>query len=50
MNHLTYNASLAAGLLCASVGAGLQWGAPIGLMVAGAIILAATVVTAKVIA
>jgi len=34
-----YNASVAAGVVCASVGAGAQWGWPVGLMVAGGLVL-----------
>lgn len=42
MNQLVYNVSLGAGTLLASVGAGLQWGAGMGLMVAGGLVIGLT--------
>lgn len=44
MNQLTYNASLLVGTAAASVGAGMQWGGAIGLMVAGALVIGLTLV------
>lgn len=44
MNVLIFNATNAAGVALASVGAGAQWGWPVGLMVAGGLVLALSVV------
>lgn len=46
MNQLTYNASLLAGTAAISAGAGLQWGLAAGLMMAGALVIALTLVGA----
>lgn len=46
MNQLTYNVSLLAGTAAMSAGAGLQWGAPVGLMAAGVLVIALTLVGA----
>ena len=48
MNVLTFNAALAAGVALSTAGAWVHWGASIGLMVAGALILALTLVVAYV--
>ena len=50
MNLLTYNASMATSLTLASSGAAIQWGAGIGLMVAGALVMVITLVTLKFVA
>lgn len=42
MNRLTYNISIALGTVLLGVGAGLQWGLAIGLMMFGALIVALT--------
>lgn len=47
MNPRTYNASIAAGVSSAAIGAGAQWGWPMGLMVAGALVLALAVSTLR---
>lgn len=39
------DACLVAGTVMASVGAGMQWGMPYGLMVGGALVIALTVYT-----
>ncbi len=49
MNRIFYNGGLAAGALLASIGAGLQWGAGVGLMVAGVLVIALTLVGAHMI-
>ena len=42
MQQITYNASLLAGTVAASVGAGLLWGVAVGLMVVGGLVLGLT--------
>lgn len=42
MNQLTYNVGLLAGTAAVSAGAGLQWGLAVGLMAAGALVIALT--------
>jgi hypothetical protein len=42
MNKLVYNGSLAVGTAMVGLGAGLQWGVGVGLMVTGGLVLAAT--------
>ncbi|MFZ6755767.1 hypothetical protein ACO0K9_00990 [Undibacterium sp. Ji50W] len=46
MNFLTYNISLATGLICLTVGATLQWGIGIGLLTAGVTTISLTIVSA----
>ncbi len=46
MNQLMYNASILAGTALASIGAGLQWGVPVGLMVMGVLIVGLTLLAA----
>lgn len=47
MNQLTYNISMAAGLLACSLGAALQWGWGVGGMVFGGLTIALTLITLK---
>lgn len=48
MNRLVvYNVSLVAGVGAASTGAGLRFGYPVGLMVAGALMIALTLLLAN---
>jgi hypothetical protein len=48
MNQLIYNASLLIGTGALSVGAGMQWGVSVGVMVAGAAVLVCTAFSAMV--
>lgn len=48
MNALIYNSCLAGGTAMLSGGAAAQWGAPMGLMVAGALLITLTIATALV--
>jgi hypothetical protein len=50
MNALAYNVSVAAGVLMVGIGAGAQWGWPVGLMAAGLLIVALSVVAARLMA
>jgi len=45
MNFLTYNISLATGLICLTAGATLQWGLGIGLLTAGITTIGLTIVS-----
>ena len=47
MNQLTYNISMAAGLLACSLGAAMQWGWGVAAMVFGALTIALTLITLK---
>lgn len=47
MNPIIYNSAVAAGVALTSVGAGVQWGWPVGLMVAGALIIALSLATLR---
>ncbi|MGE0674786.1 MAG: hypothetical protein AB7O64_17210 [Methylibium sp.] len=49
MNRLFYNGGLAAGALLASIGAGIQWGTGVGLMVGGGLLIALTLYGAHMI-
>lgn len=40
MSVLIFNATNAAGVALVSIGAGVQWGWPVGLMVSGGLVLA----------
>jgi hypothetical protein len=42
MNTKIYNSALGIGLLSTSLGAGMQWGLGIGLMVAGVLVMVLT--------
>lgn len=46
MNQFTYNVGILAGTALASIGAGLQWGLPVGLMVMGGQIVGLTLLAA----
>lgn len=46
MKPIVYNISMAAGIALVSAGAFLQWGAGIGAIVAGSLVLGCTVVGA----
>ena len=46
MTRLVYNASLLAGLLLVAVGAALQWGVCVALVLSGLLLLVLTVVGA----
>jgi len=48
MTPRIYDIAITAGVLLAAVGAGLQWGAPAGLMVAGGLVITLTVFAAAV--
>lgn len=43
MNKHVYNLSLIIGVIFAAVGAGVQWGQGVGLMVFGGLVLAMTI-------
>ena len=43
MSPFVYNASVGAGVAMVAVGAGAQWGWPVGLITAGALVLVLTV-------
>jgi hypothetical protein len=47
MSAAVYNVSIALGLVLSAVGAGAQWGWPVGAMVGGALVLALTIVSAR---
>ena len=44
MTPMTYNVSVGVGVGLAAVGAGAQWGGPIGLVAAGLLVIALSVV------
>lgn len=44
MARIVYDACTLLGLLLCSAGAGLQWGLPVGLIVAGALLIVLTMV------
>lgn len=46
MNVLTFNAAIAAGVALSTAGAWAHWGASVGLMVAGALLIALTLAVA----
>lgn len=48
MTPRTYDIAITAGVLLSATGAGLQWGAPLGLMVAGGLVIALTMFGAAV--
>lgn len=43
MTRIVYDLAMLASLLLVSIGAGLQWGLPVGLMVGGGLMAAFTV-------
>ena len=45
MNPILYNSAVAAGVALTSVGAGVEWGWPIGMIVAGVLIIALSLAT-----
>lgn len=47
MSPTTYNVSIAIGLGLTAGGAGAQWGWPIGMLAAGLLVLALTLVTLR---
>lgn len=42
MNQIIYNSSMLVGTLAVSAGAGVQWGAGVGLMAVGALVIVLT--------
>jgi hypothetical protein len=49
MNPVVYNATVGVGVVLASVGAGAQFGWPVGLIVAGAMLIGLSVYTLRVL-
>ncbi len=47
MNPIRYNLVTAGGVVLASVGCGMQWGWPVSLIVAGALIVALSLATLR---
>lgn len=43
MSPVVYNTSIGSGVAMVAIGAGAQWGWPVGLMTAGALVLALTI-------
>lgn len=49
MTAAIYNASVALGVLMLAIGAGAQWGWPVGMMVSGALVLGLTAYTLRIL-
>lgn len=50
MNPHVYNASVGAGVALVAIGAGAEWGWPIGMIAAGALVLGMTLLTLRMVA
>ena len=49
MTPTSYNLSIGAGSAMAAIGAGAQWGWPVGLMAAGLLVIALTLVALRLV-
>jgi len=49
MTATSYNLSIGAGVACVGIGAGAQWGWPVGLMAVGGLVVALTLNLARIL-